>query len=245
MVAKSALCVAALAALSAVAGQNASAAVIPVTSYNADGIVQNGSANANNEGEIVVGQFSTNHRVVVYPFQLPTLAPGEVVTDASLKVVYRANLGTENFNVDVYAVDVNASNAISNGYYGVGASPTTPTGSVLIQDNFVTPTTTIGNVTSNATAGANLAAYLNQPGKYVAGSYVWLRLNFDVAQGSEVGQYKFGANDFGGGTATTAGSIPAVLTLTTAIPEPATVFVLAGVAGVLGLSRRRRPAGVK
>jgi len=250
MLAKYVSYAAALAALSMVAGQSASAATIPITSFNADGIVQNGNASAHNEGDIVVGRFNSDHRVVVYPFKLPTLAPGHFVTDASLRVVLRSKSGTTmtpstlNFNVDLYAVRVTPTNTILNDFYGVGASPITTNGSVLLQDNFATPSTANGPVTSLPIAGGNLAAYLKQPGRYVVGHYLWLRLNFDVAQGLQVGQYTFAANNLGNTNqtqaSTVAGTSPAVLTLTTAIPEPATVFALAGVVGILGLSRRRQ-----
>lgn len=215
------------------------AATIAVTSFNADGILQNVTASSTTEGEIGVGRLFSASRVVIYPFLLPTLPVGEVLSTVSLNVVFRSRGGTPNFNVDLYAVGVNASNNIAQGggaFWGVGATPTTPVGSALVQNDFVTSTTTTGTLTTNAGASTNLVTYLNA--NYVAGSYLFLRLNFDVAAGTETGSYVFGANDFGGGTNTTAGSIPAVLTLTT-VPEPSSLGLL-GLGGLLMLRRSRR-----
>jgi len=257
MLAKYVSYAAALAALSMVAGQSASAAVITISAPTADGIVQNGNAQADGEGELRVGLLGNNmFRVAILMFQLPVLAPGETVTNAVLNTRFGVTSGPgfnpstpPLFNVDLYATRVAAGLGINNGLdWGFGASPPALpalTGT-LIQNDLVTPSTTLGGnqlISTNATGNANLLSYINS--NYVGGSYIYLRLNPDVAQnlaaigGNDVG-YRVFSRNFGDG------SRAATLDLTIVpIPEPATVFVLAGVAGVLGLSRRRRPAGVK
>jgi len=221
------------------------AATIAVTSLNPDGILQNANAVDTGEGEPVVGRFSGNlSRVVIYPFLLPTLPVGEVLSTVSLNVAFRGLVGgTPNFNVDLYAVGVNTSNDIAQGggaFWGVGDTPTTPAGSVLIQNDFVIPSTATGTLTTNAGASTNLVTYLNA--NYVAGRFLFLRLNFDVDQGAETNAYRFGANNFGNSSqdfdSTSVGSIPAVLTLTT-IPEPSSLGLL-GLGGLLMLRRSRR-----
>jgi len=210
----------------ALAASTQAATVIPVTSLNPDGILQNGNDVATGEGEPGVGRVFNASRVVIYPFLLPTLPVGEVLSTVSLSVVFRSLVdGAPNFNVDLYAVGVNISDDIAQNnfaFWGVGAAPTTPAGSALIQDDFVIPSTATGTLTTNAGASTNLVTYLNA--NYVAGRYLFLRLNFDVAQGAETSGYRFGANDFGNPntSSTSVGTIPAVLTLTT-IPEPSSL----------------------
>jgi len=247
MLAKYVSYAAALAALSIVAGQSASAAVFTISAPVEDGIIQNVSQGpATGEGDMRVGLLGgSNFRVVILMFQLPVLAPGETVTNAVLNTRFGITSNTPLFNIDVYATRVAAGSPnIDNGLdWGFGASP----GGTLIQNDLVTPSTDLSSgdtlISTDATGNTNLSSYLNS--NYVAGSYVYLRLNPDVAQdsvaigGSDSGYRVFSADIFSGTRA-------AQLELTTGvIPEPASVFVLAGVAGVLGLSRRRRPAGVK
>jgi len=239
MFAKSALCLAALAALSAVSGQSASAAVITISAPTADGIIQNAGDQATGEGDMRVGLLGgSNFRVVILMFQLPVLAPGETVTNAVLNTRFGDKSNTPLFNIDVYATRVAAGSPnIDNGLdWGFGASP----GGTLIQNDLVTPSTDLsgGNtlISTDATGNANLLSYVNT--NYVAGSYVYLRLNPDVAQdsvaigGSDSGYRVFAADIF-------SGSRAAQLELTTVIPEPATLG-LVGLAATLGMARRRR-----
>ena len=251
MFAKSALCLAALAALSTVSGQSASAAVITISSHVADGIIQNGNAQDAGEGEMRVGLLGgSNFRVVILMFQLPVLAPGDTVTNAVLNTRFGDTSGPgfnpstpPLFNVDLYATRVAAGLGINNGLdWGFGASPPALpalTGT-LIQNDLVTPSTVLGGnelISTDATGNANLLSYINS--NYVAGSYVYLRLNPDVAQtnaaiGGDDAAYRVYSANW-----TSGGSRVAQLELTTVIPEPATLG-LVGLAATLGMARRRR-----
>ena len=239
MFAKSALCLAALAALSTVSGQSASAAVITISSHVADGIIQNGNAQDAGEGEMRVGLLGgSNFRVVILMFQLPVLAPGETVTNAVLNTRFGSKSNTPLFNIDVYATRVAAgSPSMNNGLdWGFGASP----GGTLIQNDLVTPSTVLGGdtlISTNSTGNANLLSYVNS--NYVAGRYVYLRFNPDVAQtnaaiGGDDAAYRVYSANW-----TSGGSRVAQLELTTVIPEPATLG-LVGLAATLGMARRRR-----
>jgi len=243
MLAKYVSYAAALAALSMFVGQSASAATITVSAPLADGIVQNGNAQDAGEGVMRVGLLGgSNFRVAILMFQLPMLAPGDIVTNAVLNTRFASKSNAPSFNVDLYATRVAAgSPSMNNGLdWGFGVPPPALTGT-LIQNDLVTSTTVLGGnqlISTNVTGNDNLLSYLNS--NYVGGSFIYLRLNPRAAQtvgaiGEDTGYNVYSANW------TSGGSRVATLDLTIVpIPEPATVFALAGVVGILGLSRRRQ-----
>jgi len=244
MFAKSALCLAALAALSAVAGQSASAAVITVNANASDGMLYNGGGDGGidlAQGDLDAGKrFGSQAREPLFAFLLPVVPFGETVTNATVKVWLKETSGDVTlFNVDLYAVRKNSTSPdIQGSDWGWGASPGVGT---LIQDNYFTSgTSTGGYVPTSAGGNAALLGFVNTG--YTAGNYLIIRLNPDSPEYPSAAfdalpdatYYRTLSSEFGGG------SNVAQLTLTTTpIPEPATVFVLAGVAGILGLSRRR------
>ena len=228
MVAKSALYVAALAALSMVAAQNASAAVIPIKSDRADLNMLSGEGANGSEWNLPVGRiYGSQDRTALFMFLLPAI-PGETVTSASFKANQSiAATSLFGFNVDMYAVRVGATTATTTADFGNGALSAVGT---RIQDDFVIPSTPTGYVNTNAAGDYALTSYLTS--NYVAGQYLIVRLNADYSTAPTTPPdpyYSFRAFESGDA---------ATLTLTT-IPEPASLGLL-GLSGLAMLRRRRQ-----
>jgi len=237
MLAKYVSYAAALSALSMVAGQSASAAVITVNSNASDAFMFNTDVGGTDSGDLHVGRVFGQARLALFAFQLPSI-PGEVVTNATLSVYLNEKSGdTTLFNVDLYAVRQSSTSPdMVSTDWGWG----TTAGGTSIQDNYFTSGTADGYVPTSAGGNAALLNFVNTG--YTPGNYLIFRLNPDSPEYANIGDlangtfYRTASSEWGG-----AGARVAQLELTTAvIPEPATVFVLAGVAGVLGLSRRRQ-----
>ena len=161
------------------------AAVIPIVSDTADGNIYKRPTDSGvtdqSQGDLPVGYaYANQERVVMFVFQLPTLAVGESVTGATFKALQSAS--ASEFNVDLYATGVRATTTYAYSTdFGVGPSPSpSPVAGTLIQDNFATPSTVNGAyVTTSSTGDAALLSYLNS--NYVAGSYLFVRLNADYS----------------------------------------------------------------
>jgi hypothetical protein len=196
-----------------------------------------------------------------YMFQLPTLAPGETLTGASLKLTELVDTAAGNpaANADLWAIGYDDRNppltgdAISQTYFFNGSSDTNPgysAGAVrtLIQDNFLVPGDVIlagspANHQTNATGSANLLAYIQSlyanPALTPGFSNLILRLNYD--SDSYAPTSATGANRYMLGSAdNTDANLQPVLTLSTQqVPEPAALGVF--VSAMMLLSTRRRP----
>jgi hypothetical protein len=188
----------------------------------------------------------------VMPFVLPTLAAGQVITQASLQTQLFMLNGTP-ANADLYALGtlaapvVTAAAAVQPGYYYQGPADVANT---LIQAGYLTaasPVRTDPNngpfITTSVPADAALVAFLNAAegvNGANAGDYVYLRVSYDaltIPGGNNA--YSLLTDDAGG-----ANEKP-ILSLTTgaaplAAPEPSTYVLMAGGLAVLLFQLRRR-----
>jgi len=196
------------------------------------------------------GHYSGSYEPI-FVFQLPTLAAGAMFTTASfnatLTQITSGTATAPTFNGDLYGLGARAAADVQARDYFVGA---TDTGATLIQDNFVTPTTALGTL---STSSAALLSYLNVQygGGANAGKYVFVRINPDIqgqynanpnAGSATVPGYAFASgNATSGQPSITFDSGPGV----SAAPEPAQMEMLALCAfGLLGsiVMRRRKTA---
>ncbi len=191
---------------------------------DATSVVDTGSFNAQ------AGQLVTD-RAFIIPFQLPTLALGEVFGTADLRMMlFGQNAVADDFNADVYGLNrmAGVSDILSSDFY-IGAFDASAT---LIQDNFFTPTSPgLGTpVNSDATGDANLAAWLNAQysGGANAGQFVFLRVNADENPAGDA-RYDVLTQNAGGATE------KPLITYSAVVPEPGTAGLL-----VLGLLACRR-----
>ncbi len=132
-----------------------------------------------------------SHRVgggaAIFPLQLPALNPGEVVTDASFKVnLVQIRTGVV-FNVSLYGLPYRTIQGVQAIDFYQDVYDGDPNATAL-QDDFATPASAIGWITSDASAA--LAAYLNAQivAGAQAGDFVFLRLNADT---TTPGSYKY------------------------------------------------------
>ena len=240
MVAKSALYVAALAALSMGAAQNASAATIPVSSDLADGNIyyRGDSGNASGDsGDLLVGfGFTNQQRVGIYVFQLPSLPAGETVTGASFQAhLSDGQTNLASFNVDMYVTRVASTTTYDYATdFGDGPTPA-PVLGTLIQNDFVTPTTPKDSLVNTSEAG-NTALLNYLTSNYVGGNYLFVRLNGDYSNLQNQEWANFVTADKASQPAYAA-QMP-TLTLTT-VPEPTSLGLL-GLSGLAMLRRRRQ-----
>lgn len=168
-----------------------------------------------------------DYRNAVFVFQLPALGGGETVESAQFNVGYWEVKGAgpaPTFGVDAGVLRVNASPNVQSSDYS---------GGTLLQSNFVTTLTTesFGGYTGlNSTGQNTLGTYLAS--NYLAGSYVFISLKANAAVTVDHGYHFFTAD------MASAGDFKPQLVLTTVIPEPASLSLLA--LGAMGLMRRKR-----
>jgi len=103
------------------------------------------------------GLYGSTVGVLVEPFLLPYLAPGQTVTGASIAFYFEQPNGTENYNMQLYGlnrVSTTSSLPLESDWYA-GADDTANT---LLDANFVTPTTTVNQAVTYS--GSNLATFI-------------------------------------------------------------------------------------
>lgn len=129
----------------------------------------------------VGGASSTYDGSMIYVFELPTLAAGESVLDASLSFEYLDQDNDPDGNVDLYGLPFQTNTTVStsmyyDGSYGGDSSAT------AIDDDILTLADSFGTITTSSTGAANLVAYLNDQYANGAqgGDFVFLRLNSDI-----------------------------------------------------------------
>ena len=182
-----------------------------------------------------VGGGSTLDSAFVMVFQLPALAPGEMISSATLTFNYSALANTPTGNADLYGLGYTADPAVlGTDFYG-GVFGGDLTDATALQDDILVLTSPTGAVTTDVTGSTNLAAHLAEQYSLgaIGGDYVKLRLSIDVDD--ETSYYYY--------TVSTANSIPPVLSIeTSVVPEPATCGLILGF-GILGLVLWRRRRG--
>lgn len=168
---------------------------------NADTVIANTAdahirkAGAGDGGGIVTSNLTTNFlgrgsssdsSVVVMPFLLPTLLPGQSFANATLSFTSNGlNSGTSlSVNVDLYGLGNRSSATVVSDDYYVGADTTTydPTDATLIKENMISSGTAAPGGTIFSTNVPALTTYLNSNSTTAAGTrYVFLRVGTDVA----------------------------------------------------------------
>jgi hypothetical protein len=193
-----------------------------------------------------------------YFFKLPALSPGQAITGADFAITELADTSTSavtpGFNGDLYALGTTTVDPPANGvtestnYYFIGSGPA-PTGTVVIQDNFLVPADFIPVGGSNAVKSTNAVGdaallayiktlYLNQgTNGFVPGtSSLILRMNPDAGVAAGVQRYSAAsANNI------TPGVMLPTLTLNI-VPEPSSVAILSMGLLSLALYARCKPA---
>ena len=167
-----------------------------------------------NQWALTAGDRGGTDQTALLVFELPVIPAGETVTSADLELVLKEAGSWNPFNGDLYAVRVNASSdPMGSDYYLGGYNA----GNGGIQNDFVTPASGVGVLSTDASAedelGAWIAAvYANDV--TAAGKYIFLRISADAAPSSSYQGYSFAQNY--------NTSTPPVLTVTTgeSAPEP-------------------------
>ncbi len=166
-----------------------------------------------------VGRNGNVLNAAVLVFELPTIAPGEIIVNANLSFTSEQGSITDVPNADLYGLDFRvASTALATDFF---AGPNDSSAS-KIQDDILTNTMPIGEVavTTNNSGDSALVSYLTAQltNGAQAGNFVFLRINIDevIPSSGTVKNYKiFSASN----------PTPPVLTIETlqAIPEPSTI----------------------
>jgi hypothetical protein len=195
-------------------------------------------------------------------FKLPVLQPGETITGANFRVMEFADPvhGNVTINADLWALGyvndpVPLNNAAESQRYffngPVDANPGVGTGAIrsLIQDNFLVPADVIDTGgapephDTNAAGDVSLLGYIQSlyaNSNVIPGTTsVILRLNYDDATFAPVFATPVNHYTIGSGENSTGGLSP-TLTLTTTVPEPASLAIAC--LGAVALLIRRRAA---
>jgi hypothetical protein len=107
----------------------------------------------------VGGLFGSDMAVMVEPFALPYLAPGQQVTGATISFYVEQPNGTENYNMQLYGLNrVSATSPmpLTSDWY-VGSNDTANT---LLNASFVTPSTPINQAVTYS--GGNLVSFIQK-----------------------------------------------------------------------------------
>lgn len=138
----------------------------------------------------VGGSGSGIDAAAVFPFELPVLQPGEVITGATLYLHLEYISGSPTCVLDLYGLDyrstsgVNAATDYFEGPYG------TDTAATPIDDAFATISSQPGELVTDSTGFDNLVDYINAQYANGAqgGDFIFLRLNPSIA---DEGNFKY------------------------------------------------------
>src|SRR5436190_14162580 len=154
-------CYAYLAALVWATAWSACAADYPVTCLTQDYVICEGPPAFSVQGVTTIrigannnnGSPSGRNAVMIFP--LPVLASGEQPLSATLTVNVAGRSGAPSFNADLWGIGFQASTAPLLSYFEAN---TGDTGNTKLQDNFIVPAFTSGNITLTNHTG--IGAYL-------------------------------------------------------------------------------------
>lgn len=166
-----------------------------------------------------VGRNGNVLNAAVLVFELPTIAPGEIIANANLSFTSEQGSITDVPNADLYGLDFRVSSTVLAADFFAGSNDSS---ALKIQDNILTNTMPLGEVavTTDNSGDSALVSYLTAQlaNGAQAGDFVFLRLNIDevIPSSGNVKNYKiFSASN----------PTPPILTIETlqAIPEPSTI----------------------
>lgn len=136
----------------------------------------------------VGGSSGSDDKAMIFVFVLPTLAAGEVITDATLSFELYQIANSPN-GADLYGLPYQTSLSIGSSQYYDGTFDGDSSADGL-QEDILINSLSLGTITTDSTGSANLVDFLND--QYTAGAeggdYVLLRLNSGV---SNEGNYHY------------------------------------------------------
>jgi hypothetical protein len=151
------------------------------------GVVSNLTTMSMGKIGITAASGGFGNSVVVIPFEIPHLQAGMEVKSAVLNVFLEWNRAWQNVRYDLYALPYRtAATALSSDYYVADGVDVT-SGVSLIKSSFIQNYSlgdgTLGKITLDATASAQLATFINQQitNGATAGKYFFLRINANRA----------------------------------------------------------------
>ncbi len=195
-------------------------------------------------GGLIVGKIGNQFpqavatSVGVLPFEFPSIPVGHVVVGANLS--FSAHRFGPQFgapSVDLYGLDFRTTGVVEAGDYYHNPGMIDNTNAALIQAAILSPGVGTGppffSFETDATADSALVDYLNNQitDLAFAGDFVFLRFNVDDNQSGDPQLYRIGSS---------AGSLGAVLTVITAVPEPSAFLFGTLACVVFGVRSTRR-----
>ena len=202
----------------------------PITSDGADQeIYSDGTSKwvGQSTGRIGTGGPGLIDATMVYVFQLPTIAAGQSVSEATLSFDITA---INSFNpgdlvdLDIYGVRSDSASTVDavNDYRSAG--------STLLEASVLNQNSALG--VHSTTAATVFGTWIQSlyDGGAVAGDYAFVSLQTVTVNALTARYYTVG---------TATGAVTPTLNLTTAIPEPATIGLVAAISGAMLFIRRR------
>ena len=184
---------------------------------------------------IGLGGASAANAQFVIPFALPTLMAGESIdtSEFTFDLTAVASFGADLSDMNVYGIQSSASAAVTDSDFLDVTS--LPSGAVLIQASIATRTSTLGQITTDATGNANLASWVQSlyDGGASGGDFAFIGLALSDPGATSTFRYYTAA------TANTAIANQPTLDITvSAVPEPSSLLMLG--LGAMAFAYRKR-----